>query len=185
MLIFWSFKESRVNTKLLRMCSTNLGLDTCGSGLHSVWYKESLWKCSVGTNRNVVCLCGFLSPPAPFFPQRQVLWWKDICAFFFLFKTECHDLGHTNVISTLTACWFISCTCFRRKERQDFKGTFWGQSWHLTWYIPQEQGKQKHSFNTGDLNNRETHLQLDLHINTWLVSFLVIFFFYLNHKMKR
>lgn len=67
MLIFWSFKESRVNTKLLRMCSTNLGLDTCGSGLHSVWYKESLWKCSVGTNRNVVCLCGFLSPPRSFF----------------------------------------------------------------------------------------------------------------------
>lgn len=66
-----------------------------------------------GANRNVLCLRDFLSAPLLLCsPQRWILWWKDICAFFFLFKTECHDLGHTNAISSLTACWFISCTCF-------------------------------------------------------------------------
>lgn len=106
----------------LSICSTNLGRNTWWeSGLYSVGYKEGLWKRSAGTNRNVVCLCDFLSS---LFPQRWVLWQKDICAFFFLFKTECHDLEHTNVISALTACWFISYTCFWKKESRILRGHF-------------------------------------------------------------
>lgn len=68
MLIFWSFKESRVNTKLLRICSTNLGLDTgeslvsilpdtkevCGSAQLE---QTGMWCVSV-----ISCL-----PPTPFF----------------------------------------------------------------------------------------------------------------------
>lgn len=119
-LIFGLCEESRRNTDLPRICSSAVGLQAAESGLHSVPYKEGLWKGSAAAKRNVLCLWDFLPPrPQPLCPQRQVFGWKDICAFFFLFKTECHDLGHTNVISTLTACWFISRTCSWRKERQN------------------------------------------------------------------
>ena len=165
--------------ELLRIYSTNLGLNTW-SGLRSVWYKEGLWKCSVGTNRNVVCLCDFLSLPI-FSTEIGLLVKRHLC--FLLSLQDWMSWFRTHKCNFNFDCLLVYFMHLLLEEgEQDFKRTFWGQSWHLTWYIPQEHGKQKHLFILGDLNSKGTHLQLYLHINTDL--FLSLFLFSLSHEMK-
>ena len=123
MLIFWSFKECRVSTENRWAFAALILAGTLGESLVSILSDTKKVCGSAQLEQTGMWCVSVISCPL-FFPQRWVLWQKDICAFFFLFKTECHDLEHTNVISALTACWFISYTCFWKKESRILRGHF-------------------------------------------------------------
>ena len=144
MLIFWSFKECRVSTEdrwafaVLILARTLVRVWSLFCG-----YKEGLWKRSAGTNGNVVSLCDFLSSLFP--PEIGPLVKRHLC--FLLPLQDWMSWFKTHKCNFNFDCLLVYFMHLLLEEgEQDFKRTFWGQNWHLTWYIPQEHEKQKHLF---------------------------------------
>lgn len=133
MLIFWSFKECRVSTEncwefTALILAWTLGLVSVLSDTKKVCGNAQL-------ERTGMWCVSVISCPSPFFSTEiGPLVKRHLC---FLLSQDWMSWFRTHKCNFNFDCLLVYFMHLLLEEgEQDFKRTFWGQSWHLTWYIP-------------------------------------------------